>query len=262
MLEQKADIGAFSSTVEGQQAIAALSRRLQRRRVAEILPQVAELAKSTPIYIYNVGPRPFVQFMGDLGRFVIQPCLKTGDKIPDDYKGKVGEYSHPLILPGIMTVQCPESESSNKVMMDDGWQVAEGILGIARHMGKDADITMWGVFASRECPPSKADVQAAKLKLQKTYLRLVEEANQAYALGPEQWRNVRQDMHFQAAHALHKTVAECPFLANTVEAIGASKQPCPFCGFGIDPALPKCSNCKEVVNQEAYEAAMAKMRRK
>jgi hypothetical protein len=239
-----------------------------------MLPDVENLSRQTQVYIFNVGPWQHTQHMGSLGRYIIEACPE-GEK-----------YSKPTIIPGIVSELYPESEVSMKRVDSDGFGVALSIVGIGSHMAPTNSLVRYGVAISRHWPPTKqqckdckrpphADpilkhdgsvicagntaeypIQAAWEALKSGELdALIREANAAAATGPQAVEQTIRERHFQAARLLKKSNADCPWLIRSVET--AERKECWACGEPMKVGLPRCPNCKEIVDKALYEKLSA-----
>lgn len=100
----------------------------------------------------------------------------------------------------------------------------------------------------------------AQKELRKNFQAEVNEANEAHKIGKFLGAGgIAQPYHWEAARALGKTKAECPWMDEVAEA--ASPIQCPFCGTPAKVGQARCANaaCGEIIDQEAYEAAKAKV---
>lgn len=231
------------SAQEAQRQAAQFSREMNAgRRLADIPDAIKQLSKEKQVFIFNVGPWAHTQLMGSFGTIRIPAC-KEGEP-----------FSEPVLIDGIPTEQYPMNEAQMTAMMYDGWTHAHEIIGIGKHLSPSNALTQYGVGVSREWPPSEEDLRGAQHALRNKLEDLVNEANLAMAQGPKiAEETIRPEQHFIAARLLKKTVAECPWMNRSVKM--AERIACQFCGEPMGAELPKCPNCKEIVNQAAYDAA-------
>ena len=233
ILDHAADLDAASRQA---------ARALNTRREAEIPEMVRQLSAERSVFIFNVGPWSHVQWLGSMGKCNIPAC-------PTD-----AEYSEPVVIPGIPTEQVIMNENQMTALMYDGMEHARAIVGIGKHMAPQNSLERVGVAISTEWPPSAKDVAEARKRLLEHCRALVGEANAALAQGPKAAEEtIRPDQHFVAARILGLTDVEAPFLHRAVAT--KDRIACPFCGESMGANLPKCPNCKEIVNKTAYKAA-------
>lgn len=231
---------AFEAPKSAAQALNQVHRTLNSRTIPPQLQAVTDLSERTKVFIFNVGPWSHTQFMGSLGRYIIPAC-------PEGKK-----HSEPLTIPGIVEELYPESERSMKREMSDGYYVAEQIVGIGAFHLPQNSLTRYGVGICRQWPPKKEELDAAWEALKAGELNnLIVEANQAAATGPQAMEQTINERHYQAARLLKKSTADCPWLVRSVQT--AERIECKFCGEPMKNNIPRCPNCKEIVNQELYD---------
>jgi hypothetical protein len=225
------------------QASAQAARALNTRRQADVPEEVRRLSVERQVYIGNVGPWQQEQWLGTMGRAIIRACPKDAEYYPEPY-----------IVEGIPREQVIMNESAMTLLMYNRDEHAQAILGIGKHMHAGNSLEQFGVFISECWPPEPDTIANAKARLMQTCRNLVNEANAALAMGPKMAEEtIRADQHFVAARLLGLTDVEAPFLQRSV--VAKDRIACPFCGESMGAGLPKCPNCKEVVNQAAYKAA-------
>ena len=209
------------------------------RRQQEVLPDILEVSNEKRIYIFNVGPWQLEQLLGSSGSWRLNPCPE----------GK--EYSEPLIVPGIHITHYPADELEMKMFQEPGQNLADAIMGIGKMMSPSNSWKKYGVFQSKSNPPTKKAIDDAKAELGKYYDELIAEASLAAAQGPKMAEQTITDRHLIAARARKKTVAECPWIANS--AVSADRQPCEACGtiYEVGKAIV-CSNCKYIIDEARY----------
>ena len=236
---------AFAAPAAAGAQIAARTNQMNRRRSAPRLRVMTELAERTNVFIFNLGPW-------------MQPILKGQWRyfVPPSKPGM--DRSEPVVIPGIQTEEYPDSEKTMKLLEYDGLEFAWDLLGVGIGMDPMQALTRYGLFVSKTNPPTGEDLEEetrARERLNLELNSLVNEANAAYTEGPVVFRKTvgTKGHHWDAARLLQKSPAECPWL-NTTAAVG-DRIACPFCGTSIQRTIPKCPNCKEIVNQAAYKAA-------
>jgi len=178
--------------------------------------------------------------MGSLGRYVIPAC-KEGEK-----------HSEPLVIPGIVEELYPDSERTMKRITADGYQTAMQIIGVGPHLMPQNALTRYGVAISKQWPPKKEEVAAAWKALEEGELSdLIREANSAAATGPKAMEETINGRHYLAARLLKKGVADCPWMSRATET--RERVECKFCGEPMKTGIPRCPNCKEIVDQTLYD---------
>ena len=223
------------------------NRELNTKSVPELPDMIQQLSEEKALFIFNVGPWPHTVF-SNYGRMYIPACPE----------GK--EHSEALKIPGVPSMPYPDSESSMKLHLEKGGgeYLAQQILGIGPHMHPGNSLLRYGVFVAKQWPPTKEEIQKAKDALYKGELTsLVSEADQAAAEGPKASENTIRDRHQTAARMLKLSVADHPWMGR-FQGASMARTECKFCGEPMKAGLPKCPNCKEVVDQAAYDRMKGK----
>ena len=250
---------------------------------------VREVSEQRAWFIYNVGPWSYTESMGSMGNFVI-PALDAALVLGE----KENEFAvaGPLMVPGLPNETYPrEGESSRRYFKhwekEPGKDFALEICGVGKSRKKSADLRKRGVFISQIVDrymeagqmryrsitkPEKGTPEEA-FKLWAAWRSEVKTAHQAF----RQWceflcgfantehskkrgDNIN-DHHFAAAHILHKTTAQCPWLDGSAEA--TQKESCPLCGEPVKTGVAFCPTCKQqIVSDEELEVLKAKIRAK
>ena len=218
----------------------------QRRPSMHLQSQV-DWAENNAVYIFSVGP--WVQYIRRGPHCYDVPACAAGKP-----------YSAPVKIPGIVTEDYPDSETTMKMLQYDGYQTALDLIGVGIGMTPQESLLRFGVAVSRQWPPSQEDLDKANARLDQHCSNLVGEMNQAYSEGPAAARITFQARyHNAAADRLKRTKVDCPWYGSNL-ATASERMACPFCGEAMAAQLPKCPNCKEIVNQTAYKAAQAEAR--
>jgi hypothetical protein len=233
-----------------EQEIAGFQRRMNSSRYAPpMLPVMSEISKRTLVYVFNVGPWPQVRYLGSAGTFYIPACEEGKD------------VSAPVILQGIVREFYPISEVEMKPFDTDGFEFAEQIVGAkadgsaSPHLAPRNSFLPYGVFATKNKVPTAEELAAARKRLNETFLKLINEADQAYARGPKAAEEtINPDIHFAAARALHKTESECAWLRNS--ATPAARDECPSCGSIYKIGIMKCRECGYILDKPKHDAAV------
>ncbi len=249
-------------TMEG---VEAHQRAMNASRYVPTMPEIfRKVSDDNRICIYNVGPWSHKRELGSAGIYFIPACPEGQD------------HSEPLVLNGveeepypINEVECamkPKAGVAGQLTGSaDGMLLAQQILGFGPHVAPASSLIPFGVFATKNIEWDKkarvfvlldADaLTAARLALRNKLTELVRLASEAYAKGPNAFAEVAEpDYHFRAARMLSKTVAECPWLANT-QAPG-QRANCPGCGSIHDVGVMKCRGCGYILDKPRYDAAV------
>ena len=231
--------------VTAQQVQAEISQFMgqNQRTVEPVIPSILRRAEEEALYIFNVSPWPYMQNLGTLGTRVVPAC-EEGRR-----------YSKPLVIPGTVVEYVPANESQMRPILHDGEQVANDIVGIGPHLMPYNSLVRRGCFVSHSNPPKAEEVAEAHEKLLLWCDTLIKQANDAAAQSPKVLQDMIAAEHYTAAKIRKKTPGECPWLVGTVQS--ADRADCPFCMTAIPLNVPKCPNCKEIVNQKAYDSAQA-----
>lgn len=141
------------------------------------IPKLPDVLKTLPpIRIYNVSDILHQRSMGGLGTFVIQPCAPG---MP---------CSVPLEIPMIFTEAIPVKANQMEYRIHDGREVAENIIGTAKHSG-EAD-KLWGCFIARGDSPTPDELQVAQDALLRKYVGMAAEALAFYMDAPRERNNI------------------------------------------------------------------------
>lgn len=248
--------------------IAARQAALNRaKRPAYIPNAIKKESIERQLYVFTVGPKRLEGNGASYGAMIIPPCLPVGREVPKEYKGKPGEYSAPLLIPGIPYEMYNKEGSTLDVqfhgdgdMMEPGWDFACQVLGgftdakgqwDGKFLHPNNSLERFGAGISRTWPPSKTDLELARKKWHRYCAMLCEEANQAHAVG--RFASVATDDHYLAAQVLGKTVADCSWLQFSASATPKetkAMKPCPFCAEEIMAAAKKCKHCGEFLDKK------------
>ena len=224
-----------------EQQIEAAQRALNASRFIPRTPDLyREIAEQNKVYLFNVGPWSHRRDLGSAGSFLIKAC-------PDDKP-----YSEAVTVLGVVEEPYPINEAECKVMTSSGRDLALQILGTGPFIPRSQSFEPFGVFLSPTEVPSAEALEAAHKRLNDKYRELVKEASDAYAKGPATAETViSPDFHYVAARKLKKSVAECPWLANTQEP--EHREACPGCGESYKVGIFRHS-CGYFFNRAAWEA--------
>lgn len=233
--------------------VAARQKALNRSKRPAFIPRaIDEMSRKSQLYIFNVGPKPQEGNGASYGRVMIQPC-------PPDR-----EYSDPFVVPGLPheyynkegNTLDPQFHGDGE-MEEPGWDWAcQAINGFTDAKGEwngkflapRGSLEKFGVGISRTWPPSKADIKLARDKMLKEYAFLVQQANEAHAMGKAS--SVLTDDHFTAAHVLGKTAQECRWLEFSASI--ETRQNCPKCQKPYDTGTVE-HDCGFILNKKQYD---------
>src|SRR6185436_11085348 len=121
--------------------VSGVYKRLTHRKQAPIPDMVKALADQKKVYIFNVSPWTYRRRMGTLGTFVIKGCEEGKD------------HSDPVIIPGLLFEPYPDSETTDKIITEEGRYAAEQIVGIGPHNLPANSLTRCGVAICEQWPP-------------------------------------------------------------------------------------------------------------
>lgn len=182
-----------------------------------VIPQsMRDLAEANPVYIFNVGPKEFMQEMGSMGKHLILACPE-GER-----------YSTPRVIPGVVYEGIPVDIKKLEYRQCPGMDLAMDIVGLGPFKKAEAALTHWGVFISRSNPPKDKEIEQANQMLLDTCLKLVREGDDFHNAGPQEYRNISADHRW----ALRKT--------NLNRAWGTSTlvmEICPGCQDSVKPGV-------------------------
>lgn len=203
----------------------------------------AHLAKR--VRIFNVGPWPQVVPLGSTGTVYIPAC-------PSD-KPYVEMISN---LHELEIEYYPINQKKEwKELREEGHKIAIEILGEGRNQDRRYSLRKKGVFIAAGEIPTEAEVAQAKKELLPTCQRLVDLMDQLWDRDRKLAYDVyNPSVHGESARILNITGKPWQSTGKVSDSIA-----CPYCDASIKPSAPKCHNCHEVVNAQAYSELKAKM---
>ena len=193
------------------------------------------LLTGRPTYLFNIYGNEWTRNTGTTGIYYIPAC-------PED-KAYVRA---PQSIPG--TVEDIYPHFSDHEHYRNRPTPGEDIVAAVLNGGGPTDeIVSWGVFASHNEEPTKAELNAAKANLIPRLNRLLRQADQLFASAdPMERKSVDDDKFYRAARFLN---VKKPWMSEAQE-----MTVCPFCSSPVRPEAPKCGSCHEIINMNAYEA--------
>jgi hypothetical protein len=204
-----------------------------RSKNQKIVYNVPEELKDTgkPIYIFNLSPKSYQRSMGSYGQFLIPACSE-GRK-----------YSEALIIPRVVYDMYHEGMFKMIATPDSGRKLAMDILGFGAYHAPDEDLRKWGVFIAESEKPSEAELKEAQGKLDRTWDRLIQEADNLWASGPSHYKNVTDEPLYRTA-ALARGQMDKEWVKGSVP-----KRDCPTCGNQIAKSAAFCIHCRTIFDE-------------
>jgi hypothetical protein len=251
---------------------------LNKGREVDDLPEmIQELSNREQVAILSVGPWAQVIKAGTLGTKYVPAC-KDGE-----------EYSDPLVLDGLTVERYPLREGKMDLLMHKnatGWNTAMQLIGVGAHLHPMNSKVKYGLFVTKGNPgfpplsakdandpekkrwwlrerfkPTKEELEKARKALYGRFNSLVQEARSAAAQGQKALEEtVRPTQHILAAQRLGLDPQTERWMQNAVPE--AARVKCGYCGVSVPDGVIKCPNCKEILNQEAYDRMKAGNKKK
>lgn len=189
----------------------------------DVLPD--EIIKS-PVewYIFNIGPIKQTINAGSMGQYILFP--------PSEGKA----YSEPLKIKKYMVDWADQGDYKQKPIIMDGAMVAREWVTPNGERG-NTDLRNWGVFATKNNPPTEAELAAAHTLLRVTLDNLIRQADQLYA-DPAKRTQITQVYHT----ALIARKADRPWHSESKEMAR-----CEGCGRAVEANIAKCE-CGAILN--------------
>lgn len=204
-----------------------------QKDVFELPPELRVIGN--PVMIYNIGPMRHQRSMGSYGQFTIHAC-EDGQ-----------EYSKPTEVPYVTNDPVHVDMFQMAHRHDSGRRLAMDIVGVGQFHTPSEDLTNWGVFVAEDQEPSDKELRQARNKLNRTFDRLIQEADNYWNQGPSEYKNVTE-MHRLAAKV--RGQKDKPWARGIQEL-----KTCDICGSGVSPSAAICPTCKNVLDEERVIAA-------
>ena len=250
------------------------NRELARLNIPDEPEPITALSEEQKVFIYNVGPFPFLQPMGSYGQYTI-PGLAEAQVFDDAFS-----VAGPLVIDGLPKEYYP-AEGEAKVIYHrprknmgrqskrPGFDFAMEIIGCGMMVNPSCDLRPFGVFVSEQREqkaPSKggdkaaydkwvSDIKAARILLRKKCTEKCQNANIEYSRG--KFADIRSDDLYLMARLIHGTELQFGWLKDSGEA--TDNKTCWSCGTILKGFAMKCSSCGEMqVSAAEFEAAKKK----
>jgi hypothetical protein len=234
------------------------------RRLLDISPMErrgADTIFMNKYYIYNISP---------IWNFV-RNHLKL-NQAPWYFYDETPKVSKPVVIPGAFLRKYDSDADTSKAYIMEGVDVARDFLGL-NQQDQPADptpqarknaLTLYGCFyTSKPFEELPAEERTNILETSKTaHIAIAREKvfeADAMSDNPKELMCINK-FHRAAARFLREepnhrwVIAQPSKPANTEE--------CVFCGYDNKPGVVKCFNCKEVLDQTAYDALKGKNKQK
>lgn len=193
-----------------------------------------------PTYLFNIYSNEYTINLGTCGIWYIPACPegKTVHRAPQAVPGTF-EDIYPHFTEG-------EEYRSRAIPGED---IVTAILGLDR---PQENITVEGVFASKNEKPNKDEISAARQKLIPNLQRKLAKADQYFASAHAHERqSVYDDKFFRAARYLN---VKKSWLSEANE-----MTVCPFCTIAVSPTASICHGCHQVIDQVQFDAMKAQV---
>lgn len=210
------------------------------------------IAKSSPIYIYNVSPihhwdRP----QGQLGTLRIH-ARKEGEVV-----------SQPTVVPGVVTRRYDRGFGRREPFQESGMEVAMDVCGCHPEYPAESsanNLTNFGVFITEkpfeDYKPAEqnAFIDKASAKLVERLRTMILEADNWWQGVPAPvYKGLIGDIHRKALAALNDLTGAkedrpwAPVRGTKIT------EDCRFCGSAVKPGIVVCPTCSNVLDIERYE---------
>jgi hypothetical protein len=205
-----------------------------------------EIAKApVQFYIYNVGPLTQIINAGSMGQHFLFPP-KEGEK-----------WGKPIEIKKYMVDWADQGDYKHKPIIMEGEYVAKEWVCPDGGKEPELDLRKWGVFYSKNNPPTEAEIETARRYVHLQMDRLVKIADNLYQ-DPRRRPEITNIYYIAAKHLMverpwctvSKEMARCEGCGKAVE------QDVAKCGCGAIRDWNKARKLR-LVTKEEFEEAMA-----
>ena len=267
--------GGFGEGERAQKVKRYVDSRNSQRVQPMIRSQLESLKGGTACWIYNISPIfEWKRGYKGLGTFTIQRRPEAGQVVmengkeytvtADDIRGRY-RVSQPLIIQHAYRQSYDKGDNRRIPYVEYGDEIAESLVGNSKLYPADLlhptnNLENWGVFITygkrfEELPKDEQDTLFLKASLahHKRCLEKVGTADRHINRFP----TAVLEVHRKCALFTGEKRAWVTDRGAEVTAKGQLIE-CPFCASEIKASVVICPQCKEVVNQEKYDAMKAK----
>jgi len=187
---------------------------------------IPEEVKNSPVefYIYNVGPYMKVINSGGLGKQKVQAC-------PDGEK-----YSKPIEIHKWVIDHADMGEYNMKTILIEGKDRVREM--VSPNNDPETDLRKWGIFYSKNNPPSQAEIDDANRRLRDTMNQIVKYGDFLYTATNGQGGTRRGEIT-----AVYMTAAKWLGVERPWYSVSEKLNPCPGCGDNVKPNIRKHTAC-------------------
>lgn len=209
----------------------------RRNRTMPAMAKALNTVKVPPIYIFNIGPRSWAKGNGAQGRYEIPACEA----------GK--PYSKPLVIDGLVLSEYDLGDGAGNMAtaVDPGAEVASDIVGTRSTSAAldlfTTNLEWFGVFATVNEKPTKAELEAAREKLTRMMELIYAKGSELVQAG-EKVNMLDRKNYNEAAEFLGRQ----PLWGSHEHALTA----CPWCAEPVREGAVICKSCKGVIDPERH----------
>ncbi len=216
--------------------------------VAHVPYAITSIPKTT-IYVYNVGSMEHTIKLPPNHPHVLIPacpndqpyilaCTVSDPFIQVEIDTNTGEKNW---VPRDGYREATVMLSPNNPGVDQNWRDNSGLQ-------LDQNLNDFGVFWSKNSPPSEQELKAARLRLERTLREALDFIDKEEAQNPEHFRDRVNRIHHAAAVYYNEPKAWHRDTARKESAPKAIKS-CPYCGEDINISAIKCKHCGEFLEE-------------
>lgn len=257
---------------QGAKAAQYIQERTAMHTQPMIRSQLVAAQAGTTCYIYNVSTIfEWRRIVKGFGTFIIPKAPAVGTNIvdnegktrpatEDDIRG-IHKVSTAIVINHSFVNSYDKGDTRRIPYVEYGEDIAEGIVGNSKLYPSDLaiptnNLETWGVFITyghpfHELPKDIQDdiYTKAMTQHQARCFEKVIKADELFNRAP----NCVLEIHRKCALAVGETR---PWVTSRTPVKKANMIECPFCTSEIKATALKCPECREVVNQEAYNARL------